>query len=150
MAAATGQLEVARTRLSQLEAGARSEERARANAAVDASRAQLAAAANRLAQVEAGARTPDIRAGQALVDQAQTRLEQLRDGTPRGEDVDQARLAYEAADAAYGAAGDAETDARNTFDVATKLRDNRPPSMSADQVNLSYAQAQQAWRAAQA
>ena len=148
--AATGQLEVARTRLSQLEAGARSEERARANAVVDASRAQLAAATNRLAQVEAGARTPDIRAGQAAVDQAQTRLEQVRDGTPRGEDIDQVRLAYEAADAAYGAAGDAETDARTTFDAATRLRDNRPPSMSADQVNLSYAQAQQAWRAAQA
>ena len=130
--AATGQLEVARTRLSQLEAGARSEERSRANAVVDASRAQLAAATNRLAQVEAGARTPDIRAGQAAVDQAQTRLEQVRDGTPRGEDVDQVRLAYEAADAAYGAAGDAETDARTTFDAATRLRDNRPPSMSAN------------------
>lgn len=148
--AATGQLEVARTRLSQVEAGARSEERTRANAVVDAARAQVAAAVNRLAQVEAGARTPDIQAGQAAVDQAQTRLEQLRDGTPRGEDIDQARLAYEAADAAYLAAGDAETDARTTFDVATRLRDNRPPSMSADQVNLSHAQAQQAWRAAQA
>lgn len=148
--AATGQLEVARTRLSQVEAGARSEERTRANAVVDAARAQVAAAVNRLAQVEAGARTPDIQAGQAAVDQAQTRLEQLRDGTPRAEDIDQARLAYEASDAAYLAAGDAETDARTTLDVATRLRDNRPPSMSADQVNLSYAQAHQAWRAAQA
>ena len=148
--AAQAQIEVARTRLSQLEVGARAEERARAVAVIDGARAQVAAAENRLAQVQAGPRAGDLGAARASLDQAQTRLDQARDGTPRAEDVAQARMAWEGAEAAYLAAGDAEADAFTILDQATRLRDNRPPAYSAEQANLGHAQAQAAWRASTA
>ena len=151
VAAAQAQLEVARTRLMQLDAGARTEERKRADAVVAAAKAQVAAAENRLAQVQAGPRAGDLGAARAVADQAQTRLDQMRDGTPRAEDVAQARLAWEAADAAYVAAGQTVEDARSVFDQAARLKDSRlPPSMSADQVNLTYVQAQQSLHVAEA
>jgi HlyD family secretion protein len=151
VAAAQAQLEVARTRLAQLDAGARAEERRRADAAVAASKAQVAAAENRLAQVVAGPRAGDLAAARAVADQSQTRLDQMREGTPRAEDVAQARLAWEAAAAAYLASGQAVEDARTAFDAATRLKDSRiSPSMSAEQVNLTYAQAQQSLHAAEA
>jgi HlyD family secretion protein len=151
VAAAQAQLEVARTRLSQLDAGARTEERKRADAVVAAAKAQVAAAENRLAQVQAGPRAGDLGTARAAADQAQTRLEQLRDGTPRAEDVAQARLAWEAADAGYVASGQIVEDARTVLDQATRLKEGRiPPSMSADQVNLTYAQALQSLHAAEA
>jgi HlyD family secretion protein len=148
---AEAQLEVARTRLAQLDAGARAEERKRADAVVAGARAQVAAAENRLAQVQAGPRAGDIGAARAVADQAQTRLDQVRDGTPRSEDVAQARLAWEAADAAYVASGQTVEDARTVFDQAARLKDGRlPASMSADQVNLTYVQAQQSLHIAEA
>ena len=151
VAAAQAQLEVARTRLSQLDAGARAEERKRADAVVAAAKAQVAAAENRLAQVQAGPRAGDLGAARAAADQAQTRVDQMRDGTPRAEDVAQARLGWEAADAAYVASGQTVEDARTVFDQASRLREGRlPPSMSADQVNLTYAQAQQSLHVAEA
>ena len=151
VAAAEAQLEVARTRLAQVDAGARAEERKRADAVVSAAKAQVAAAENRLAQVQAGPRAGDLGAARAVADQAQTRLDQVREGTPRAEDIAQARLAWEAADAAYVASGQTVEDARSVFDQAARLKDSRlPPSMSADQVNLTYVQAQQSLHVAEA
>ncbi|MBI3971408.1 MAG: efflux RND transporter periplasmic adaptor subunit [Chloroflexi bacterium] len=142
--AAEAQAAIARTRRDQVEAGARDEDLRRVRAQMDAAHAQMQAAQARLAQLKSGPRSGDLAAAQAAVDQAETRLAQLREGTPRAEDVANARLATEAAEAALAAAETAVSDARTTYDAAVKQRDNRPPLLTPDQAQLAVAQAQQA------
>ncbi|HEU5315483.1 MAG TPA: efflux RND transporter periplasmic adaptor subunit, partial [Chloroflexota bacterium] len=129
---------------------ARDEERRRAAAQVEAAQAQLGAARARLAQLLAGPRRGDLAAARAAVDQAETRLAQVREGVPRAEDAETARLAHEAADAAYRAAQTAADDAGGVYGAALRQRDARPPLFTAEQAQLAVAQAQQALHQAEA
>lgn len=150
VAAAQAQVEIARTRRDQVEAGAREEDQRRLGAAVDAARAQVTAAQAKLTQVKGGPRHGDLAAAQAALDQAETRLSQLREGTPRAEDVAVARLAWEAAEEAYRAANTGLADARDAFGAASRQRENRPAAMAAEQAQVAYVQAQQGLHQAEA
>lgn len=79
----------ARDRLSDLEAGARPEEIARAEAAV-------AAAASEVEKLRRGSRPEEIAAARAAAQQAREHLALAKAG-PRKEEIDQARAAYDAA-----------------------------------------------------
>jgi RND family efflux transporter MFP subunit len=157
-AAAQAQAQAARIRVEQLK-NPRPEDLTLLQSQVNLARIKLAQAQSRdeeikiaAAQVETAkvglqqatdANRPEaIRAAQAALDQAQTALTQISTMPVRAEDIDAARIAWEAADAAWNSSQDLLNDARRGYSVARQQSDNLPPLMTRAQADSAVVQAE--------